>query len=249
MSDDLQQAVLAAASATWPPHWTLRQGPFLFRDGAGGGKRVSAASAVEPVAEDDIALAEVAFRNRGECPSFLIGDGQADRDLDDLLAARGYALVDPVITLAAPLPLDPLSDAGVQVHTIWPATPAMRAFWAKQRIGPARLAVMARAALPKAVLAVRKHGRIAGLGFVGLHGKVAMLHALAVAEAFRRQGIARALAGNAARWAQDNGATTLALLVTAENSPALSLYAGLSFRPVGRYHYRQYQKPEGRPCS
>ena len=38
----------AVMEATWPAARVWREGPFLCRDGAGGGKRVSAASSTPP---------------------------------------------------------------------------------------------------------------------------------------------------------------------------------------------------------
>ena len=43
----------------------------------------------------------------------------------------------------------------------------------------------------------------------------------------------------AGAWAQDNGAETLALLVTEANAGARALYASLSMGVVGQYHYRK----------
>jgi N-acetylglutamate synthase len=41
--------------ATWPPAARHRAGPWVLRDGAGGGKRVSAATAEGPVTAADLA--------------------------------------------------------------------------------------------------------------------------------------------------------------------------------------------------
>ena len=50
----------AAMEATWPPQALHRAGPWAVRQGAGGGKRVSAASPVGDWRADDIVLAEQA---------------------------------------------------------------------------------------------------------------------------------------------------------------------------------------------
>ncbi len=73
----------------------MRQlGPWTIRDGQGGGKRVSAATAHSAVNDDDIAQAEVAMLDLGQTPLFMIRDG--DAALDKLLETRGYSVVDPV---------------------------------------------------------------------------------------------------------------------------------------------------------
>ncbi|MEY4981892.1 MAG: hypothetical protein RIR62_158, partial [Pseudomonadota bacterium] len=88
------------------------------------------------------------------------------------------------------------------------------------------------------VLLGRAGDRAAGVAFVACYGKCAMLHALEVTPALRRQGTAHNMLRAAANWAQDQGAVTLALLVTAANQPARNLYAFLEMQVVGHYHYR-----------
>ena len=77
-----------------------------------------------------------------------------------------------------------------------------------------------------------------GSAFIACHENAAMLHALEIASAFRRQGLARIMMRHAAKWAQDAGAEQLFLLVTRANVAANYLYTSLSFQPVGHYHYR-----------
>ena len=66
----------------------------------------------------------------------------------------------------------------------------------------------------------------------------AVLHALEVAPAMRRQGVAHNILRAAGAWAQDHGAETLVLLVTEANAAARALYASLKMDVVGQYHYR-----------
>ncbi len=42
----------------------------------------------------------------------------------------------------------------------------------------------------------------------------------------------------AAAWAAEQGADTVALVVTEANAPARALYSSLGMAPVGQYHYR-----------
>jgi ribosomal protein S18 acetylase RimI-like enzyme len=46
----------------------------------------------------------------------------------------------------------------------------------------------------------------------------------------------------AAFWAREQGAKTLAVLCVRSNTPAVSLYSALGFEMAGHYHYRA--KPE-----
>ncbi len=54
--------------ATWPPASLTEVGPFTIRDGAGGGKRVSAATINQPVTADDLPIAEAAMQALGQAP-------------------------------------------------------------------------------------------------------------------------------------------------------------------------------------
>ncbi|HKD47486.1 MAG TPA: GNAT family N-acetyltransferase [Rhizomicrobium sp.] len=64
-------------------------------------------------------------------------------------------------------------------------------------------------------------------------GGEAEILTLAVAPENRRRGIGRTLVTNAAAHAQNLGAGTLFLEVATDNEPALRLYRGLGFKPVG----------------
>lgn len=226
------ELLFTAMEATWPPASSQHLGAFCLRDGAGGGKRVSAASLEGSFSAPDLDAAEAAMAQ----PLFLIRPG--DAALDSALAARGYRVVDPVLAYAVPVagiaPPDPMTG-----FPHWPPMEIARALWSDAGIGPARLAVMERAAGPKCVILGRVQDRAAGVAFVACHGEIAMLHALEVAPALRRQGSAHNILRAAAVWAQDQGAVTLALVVTEANATARGLYASLGMNLVGQYHYRQ----------
>lgn len=233
MTPELLAAVM---EATWPPARALALGPFALRDGAGGGKRVSAATAEAAWTPADIDRAEAALAARGVPALFAIRQGEAA--LDAALAARGYAVVDPVVAYACPaasLPAPPV----MTTFAHWPPLAIARELWAEGGIGPARLAVMDRVAGPKAAILARQADRPVGVAFVALHGRCAMLHALEVTVPQRRQGAARHILQAAAQWTRDHGGDTLSLVVTEANAPARALYASLGMRGVGHYHYRQ----------
>lgn len=229
---------LAASEATWPPASAHREGPWIIRDGQRGGKRVSAATAAVPVTGDDIALAERAMTTLGQPPLFMIRSG--DDALDTLLEGAGYELVDPVAIYAAPvatLASDP--PPPVSAFTIWPPLKIMEEIWQEGGIGPARLAVMHRVAGLKTAILGRSADRAAGTAFVAIHENTAVVHAVVVAEAQRRQRTAVNMMRKAAIWAQDHGVSTLCVLVTTANAPARALYASLGMEVVGYYHYRK----------
>lgn len=222
--------------ATWPPARQFAVGPWICRDGAGGGKRVSSATAAGKIDATDIPSAEAAMREIGQRPLFMIREGEAQ--LDAMLAERGYDLIDEVQMYAAPIDL--LTDKPmprVTAFTIWEPLAIMQEIWAQGGIGPARLDVMARAAVKTGILA-RWNEKPAGTAFVGVDRDVAMVHAVEVLPHQRRQGVAEWIMRAAAFWGKAHGARHLAVLCVTENRSANALYSKLGFEMVGRYHYR-----------
>ncbi|SLN35598.1 putative acetyltransferase [Pseudoruegeria aquimaris] len=230
-------ALFAALEATWPAARCEAHGPWLIRFGAGGGKRVSAATPTGPVSASDIPQAEEAMRALGQAPLFMIRS--EDAALDAALQARGYAVVDPVALYVAPIErLAAIETERLSGFAIWPPLAIQEEIWAEAGIGPARLAVMERAKGPKAAILGRADARAAGTAFVALHGEIAMIHALEVSPRMRRKQTGRRMMGVAAQWAQKAGARWIALAVTRENMPANALYASLGMASVETYHYR-----------
>lgn len=228
----------AVMEATWPPARAERQGPWTLRDGKGGGKRVSAATAEGDWNEADIDAAEAAMAASGGDVLFCLREG--DAALDRALERRGYRVVDPVVAYEAPvgaLASPGLSPMAAFVH--WPPLAICREIWAEAGIGPARWAVMDRANGAKCAILARTNDRPTGAAFVSIHGTTAMLHALEVRPAARRQGSAHNILRAAANWALSNGAERLCVVVTVANAPARALYASLGMEVVGHYHYRQ----------
>ncbi|WP_342069090.1 GNAT family N-acetyltransferase [Yoonia algicola] len=79
----------------------------------------------------------------------------------------------------------------------------------------------------------------AGTVYVGIAANCAMIHALEIGTAHRRQGLAQYLTRAAAFWARDHGADYLTLVTTQLNVAANALYTSLGMTLVGQYHYRR----------
>jgi N-acetylglutamate synthase len=225
-----EAALLAALEATWPAASLTACGPFTLRDGAGGGKRASAATLEGAFSEPalDVALERGArlFRVAGPGP------------LDAALERRGFAIVDPTVIYAAPAARIAAAPRAVSLLHCWPPIAMQRLLWAEAGTGPGRLAVMARAATPRTAFIARHRNRAAGVAFCALHEGIAMLHALEVIADFRREGVARNTVRGVAHWAMEQGAQTFALAVTRANAPARALYSALGMEQAGGYHYR-----------
>lgn len=222
---------------TWPPARVWAEGPWTLRDGAGGGKRVSATTARGAVTDGDIPSAEAAMRAVGQRPLFMIRAG--DDALDAVLDARGYDLIDEVVLYVAPV--ETLMDQPiprVTCFTIWEPLAIMAEIWATDGIGPARLDVMARAQIKTGILA-RWNEKPAGVGFAAVHGGIAMVHGVVVLPHQRQQGVAQWMMRAAAFWAHAQGAAYLSVLCVTANGPANALYTKMGFTRAGTYHYRQ----------
>lgn len=230
-------ALYAVVENTWPAAAAHRAGPWMLRQGAGGGQRVSAATVEDGFRSDDLIAAEDAMRMMGQHPLFMIRNGETE--LDAALEARGYAVKDPVNLWVCPIgqltdtPIPP-----VKAYAVWEPLAVMREIWEAGGIGPGRVAVMERATCPKTGLFGRVDDKPAAAGYCGIHAGIAMVHALEVLEARRGKGLGKWMMRCAAIWAERQGADWMAVLCTKANGPANGLYAALGMKIVGDYHYR-----------
>ncbi|RME14281.1 MAG: GNAT family N-acetyltransferase [Alphaproteobacteria bacterium] len=234
--------MIEVCETTWPPARSWNDGAWTFREGRGGGQRVSATTENWTATDADLPLAEREMRAMGQKCLFQIRPG--DERLDALLEEHGYVVHDPVNIWAidiARLTGEPLPRA--TVYADWPPLELARDIWRDGGVGPERLAVMERVTVEKSSILARAGDHPGGVGFVAIDDDIAMVHALHVLPAQRRKGVGRLLLRAAAKWAEARGARVLSLVVTQGNHAANPLYAGLGMSLVGHYHYRL--KPEG----
>ena len=227
----------AVVDGTWPAARYEQVGPVTLREGAGGGSRVSSATVSGAFGESDLDRAEQGMRAMGQIPIFQIRRGQSE--LDTALAARGYAVLDPVNIYSCPV--DRLCDIPiprVTVLFIWEPLAIMRKIWAAGGIGPARIDVMNRVMGAKSSMLGRLNEKPGGVAFVAIHDGVAMVHAVEVVPGQRRSGMGKWFMRAAAFWARDNGAHTVSVICTQANDAANGLYASLGMTVVGHYRYR-----------
>ena len=230
--------LMDALEATWPPRATEIRDGWRLRDGAGGGKRVSAAVALSDGA--DIAVAEDAMRARGARPLFQLTQDHVA--LDAALAGKGYRMLDPSVIYVAPCADLARKPPRVSLFDIWPPLAIMADLWAEGGIGPDRLAVMRRACTPHTGFVARIDDRAAGVAFAAIHDGIAMVHAIEVAAHMRRKGLGSIILRGVGHWAHAQGADWLALAVTETNSGARALYEGSGMRAAARYHYREEEE-------
>ena len=231
-------AVFSAIDATWAPATMGRHGSWILREGRGGGNRVSAASlAASSVTVADVSLAEAGMRAMAQPQLFMIRPGE--HSLDKMLVGRGYEMFAPVRILG--MEAKSLADRTVLGTNVIPCDTilaAQRHLWAAGGIGPARIDIMNRVRVAKTALFARNGHSLAGVAFVGVSGRLGMLHALEISRDQRRKGVGAAVTAAAAAWCVTKGADTLALLVTRENAAAIALYEKMGMRDITSYHYR-----------
>ncbi len=234
--------IVDTIAATWPSESVEAVGSFDVGRGAGGGNRVSAARLTNPkssgtgITAEEIAQVSAAQTANGAESLFMVFGWQAD--LDGTLDAEGYATRDETLLLTAPVAQLAEPPPPVSCFEVWPPLAVQEEIWAVGGIDPERLAIMHRAKEPKTSLFGRVNDRPAGSAFIGVRGRIAMLHALEVAPLARRHGLGRLMVRAGAAWAARHGAEVFAVLVTRDNTVAQGLYASLGLKPVESYHYR-----------
>jgi len=227
----------ALIDATWPAKTISDVNGWTIREGAGGGSRVSAGTATKTANIDEYPHAASVMRDLGQVPIFMVRAGEDA--LDEKLENAGYLIKDPVTYYTGPTAvLATQRPPAVTCFQVWPPLATQAEIWAAGGVDVARLAVMDRVAGPKTTVLGRLTDTPAGTAFAAIQDGTAMLHAIETADAFRRQGLGRHMIRALAFWAQDNGAETIALLVTKANIGANALYTSLGMTPVGGYHYR-----------
>lgn len=233
------EALFRVLESSWPAAAKYDRHGWIIREGRGGGKRVSAATAASPGGRrlPDIRTAEEEMNRLGQRPLFMIRQG--DAGLDRALHDRGYGIVDPVTfysgnpgELAVGEPNGPDAVFGDLPLAV------QKRIWADGGVGSSRLAVMMRVRGPRAWILGRKDDRPAGTVFVAIHDGIAMVHALYVRPRFRGKGMGRQLMSAAAGWSCRRSARFLILAVTRDNAAAAKLYRSLGMIRVGDYHYR-----------
>ncbi len=226
MSDSLFDVI----ETTWPAAAATRVGPFVRRDGAGGGKRVSATSLSGEFDEEN-------FRNVASDPLFSVRPDQVA--FDSVLAARGYQILDPSVLYECPIEkLAAQELPRVVAFDVWPPLQIMCDVWDAGGISKTRRDVMDRADCEKTSILGRINDRAAGAAYAGLHNGVTMVHALEISPQHRRKGLAKHMMVCAAKWGALRSADTFAVVTTEANTAAKALYTGLGMTLAGSYHYR-----------
>jgi GNAT superfamily N-acetyltransferase len=235
-------AIERAAVRAWPAGETAIMDGWLWRYSGGASGRANSVSPLDYHGADveaSIDAVERRYRALAMPPRFQVGAKfSAPRDLDARLAARGYRTYDEVTTLVKPvapvvMPADvnalAAPDAGWMEVYLSNITESRRA---------AAPDILVRVPPERMFLACLREGRTLATALGVRTGAIVIAECVGTRADVRRSGAARAVMLGLEAWALSEGATTLALQVVAENTPAQALYRRLGYRDLNRYHYR-----------
>lgn len=250
----LLAALLAALEASWPPETAEPLGGWRRRRAPGGGSRVNSARWLRSAGPGGADLA--ALRAADGAQTVIQAPCRVERESDRFEplwpslaaeeAAGRWRRYDETLFLSAPITAATPPPPPKMVVEMRSAVAAFDALWTEGDGGPARRAIMARAAATLGAgrakeLAARLDDRFAGAGFGALAPAGAdpalWVHAVHVAPWARRRGAARFLVGAFAAWAAGAGAGALHAAVVTTNAPSRALFAGFGAEIVGGYAY------------
>lgn len=230
--------------ASWPDLAHERLDGWLLRFARGHTKRANSVNMLESRPdglEARIAEAERRYRQAGLRPVFRLTP-LAEPGLDALLAARGYAPVEPSLVKVAPMPPDIAADSSVRLDADpdggWLDGYAQAA--GLDGDGRATLrAMLERIDGIAAYASIAEAGQAQGFAMAVTHaGRVGFFDVLTLPHA-RRRGIARCIMASLIAWSrEEGGARSMWIQVVEANAPARSLYRALGFATQYAYHYR-----------
>lgn len=231
------RAIEHRAFRAWPAGTVREESGWLLRHTPGVSRRRS--NSAVPLSGASIEHLETFYRARDR--PVMVQLGPAHAALDARLAARGYRIDAPTSVLTA-CTADVVAATGAGSASLSErADDWLETFAELDEHTDSALVgekVISRIAAPAAFVRVTREGRAAGMGLFAADAGWAGVFAMATHPEHRGQGIATAVLGTGARWAQEQGATRLYLQVEDDNAPARALYTGAGFVRSHGYHYR-----------
>jgi GNAT superfamily N-acetyltransferase len=220
----------------WPAFETARVDGWLWRYSGGGSQRANSASTIDFSGGDPAAAldqVEALYRAKGVPAQVQVCDASVPEGLDDLLLARGYGRGDTTVTMVktiAPMDAQPDVEIAASAGAEWREVYLGAITESRRRVNARIIGTIPK---PCAFFACRRDGRVISTALGVADGERAIIECMATRAEARRQGGALAVLRALERWAYAQGVRTLGLQVVAANAPALALYRGLGFAPVG----------------
>jgi GNAT superfamily N-acetyltransferase len=242
-----------AGLRAWPALHETHYDGWLLRWAEGYTKR---ANSVNPLQDGRLDLAHKVARCEGyyrtlrQRPIFRLTPLATPERLDALLAARGYAVLDPTNVLTLDLRYWHATGAGTGTFHEDALADWLAHYYAASGIPTAtrgtHARMLARIATPVTGARIAIGGRAVACGIAVADGDLLGLFDIVTAHAHRRRGYARALIEGLLAWGRRQGATHAYLQVVAGNAPAQALYRSVGFRQFYRYWYRvPAEQPSG----
>ena len=253
LSMESMRAVEAAAYDAWPAPSNVLVDGWRLRAAEGVTGRANSVWALEEIGavalDDKIAAVEAFYRSQGLPPRFQINAAVQPPGLDEVLAARGYAVVSPTQVQVAPLAriLEQTptlrSTPHLEIEVVEEFDDEWFAAYARNEAMDAKTAAV-RTQILEAIAGARAFARVdidgapaaVGLGVVG--GDWLGIFCMATHPAQRRRGAALGLLRALAIWGSLYDARSAYLQVNEANHSALATYARAGFGMGYAYHYR-----------
>jgi GNAT superfamily N-acetyltransferase len=185
--------------------------------------------------DEKIGRAETWYRARSLTVLFQITDAARPRELDAVLAARGYTLRNAPVSVQLAQLSDVLERTFGKAELSEELDDAWVRLWAGSRAFD-RLDV-ARALLSGGRCAFARIDDVA-VGRAVAVGEWLGITSMATVPRARRRGFGRAILHELAGWGSAGGCTRALLQVARGNTPAEALYGGAGFVAHHDYHYR-----------
>jgi GNAT superfamily N-acetyltransferase len=243
----VEQVEAAGLRASQPPEQFDLDG-WLLRRLPGKAKRarcVNALRAGERSLDEKVAECVRVYREAGLPCYVRITPFSAPVELDQVLAARGWALHDATRVLVHPrlADLPPIEQPAGLIAQDAGADDYAAVVGALRGSSPMEIAAHARRLLAspvpyKGLVWREAAAQVLGCAQVARDGDLAGLYDVFTAPAWRGRGLATALCATVLRQALQAGARIGYLQVDAGNEPALQVYRKLGFVDAYGYHYR-----------
>jgi len=229
----------------WPALHTMLYDGWVIRFANGYTKRANSVNPLyrsdQPL-EEKIRSCEHLYHSRDLEVVFKMTPDACPRELDEMLAARGYRVVAPTSVQVRALPV--IEGHHVQESRLdeMPLEEWLTSFCELGGVGehysPTLQAMLACIAPQRAFACLHHAGQVVACGLGVVQSGFVGLFDVITHEGFRRQGYGRQMVLDLLAWGRRQGAEQAYLQVVLSNTPAVGLYAGLGFKEHHRYWYR-----------
>ena len=239
---------LLGLEQSWPPETLEVRDGWRLRAAPGAGRRVN--SAMRPggptaITSAEFDLIEGFYTQRGAAPTIQFGASETSTDLDEQMAARGYAMDVEALLYDAPLAsIDASTAKEVRVLQVRTPLAELDRVWARGGVSAARRAVMERGdPATSSIFIARLGAKLSGALFASVAEERVYAHALYVSEDARRSGVANTLLGACATFGAKCGADRFGAPVETQNAPSRALFEKIGCAAIGAYRYYVKSSP------